>query len=255
MQSQLTPRSTTAFPRRGSAAQQVAEPDAKPEPEIEPTTDEASEATQESAESVAEAIEPIVPSDIQEVDEQAEERGRGSARSSDADLESDALDEVDVILDEVRTRLYSVQKIVRREQSGSSQARDKMMDELGTMLDNAIATTITPTQTRPVTRGSSMRRPSPKKASPVASTLGRSQSVKVSGSSPLKVDQGFASLSRSNTTSPSRQLSHLQIPESPYRSITPIEIRRRRQSSEPGTFLPRRTGFPLASPVRERALL
>lgn len=202
------------------------------------------------------AVESMITEDVSPDEEQQEERGRRPHRTTSRDFEPDSLDEVDEILNEVRSRLFSVQKIVRREQSGSSQARDDMMDELGTMLDNAIATTMTPLLvSHPLTRGPSLKRPSPKKQSPVPSHLGRSQSVKISSSSPLKTNQASSSLVISQLNSPAQKIPQLQIPDNAYRSITSIETRRRRQSSEPGVFIPRRTGFPLASPVRERALL
>lgn len=188
--------------------------------------------------------------------EEIAERGRTLQRSS-SPLNPEELEEVDEVLEDVRARLFSVQKIVRREQSGSSQARDEMMDELGSMLDNAIATTITPHHTSLVpTRSSSSRRPSPRKQTPVPSTLSRSQTMKAT--SPR------SSVAEPIETHPERVISK----SSPKAGKTPVDFdlptclleqesdfRRNRQVSEPAAFVTRRTGFPLSSPVRERALL
>lgn len=231
----------------------------KPGPVVEPVIGEIPESSQEFVNASEEhELGSINTEDFPPHEIQVEERGRSRPRPrpTEVDAEPSSLDEVDEILDEVRTRLYSVQKIVRREQSGSSQARDEMIHELGTMLDNAIATTMTPLHTpRPFTRGSSLKRLSPKKQAPIASQLGRSQSVKVISSSPPKMDQLLSSPPKSTISSPTKEISRLQITDDAYESATPIGVRRRRQSSEPVAFIPRRTGFPLASPVRERALL
>ncbi|KAK5071780.1 hypothetical protein LTR51_006261 [Lithohypha guttulata] len=134
------------------------------------------------------------------------DRGHPAQRSSPIP-EPENLEEVDEVLEDVRARLFSVQKIVRREQSSSSQVRDELMDELGTMLDNAIATTMSPLQIpHPLTRSSSSRRPPPMQPESDSAQPVRSQSVKVAGLARSQdrttVPSSAKSSSNSHTESP-----------------------------------------------------
>lgn len=195
---------------------------------------------------------PDQPSKLEEI----EERGRSLQRSS-SPLNPEELEEVDEVLEDVRARLFSVQKIVRREQSGSSQARDEMMDELGSMLDNAIATTITPHHTSLApTRSSSSRRPSPKKQTPAPSTLSRSQTMKTISPSSSMAGRAEKSPLHAITKSPRKAAKQSSVFDLSANLLEKIsDGPRKRQVSEPAAFVTRRTGFPLSSPVRERALL
>ena len=208
-------------------------------------------------------------------------RGRPAQRPSSIHMEPRELSEMDDVLEDVRSRLYSVQKIVRREQSGDSEQRDEMLSELGTMLDDAILTTMTPLHApHPLTRNSSSRRPSPLKQSSEPPQLGRSQSVKAEDLAYEKDHFEPVQLARSQsvkTVSPGQASNEPTPPtsfQSPPKSLDTfsrlpksptslrrhvfeprIERHRQRQNSEPASFIARRTGFPLSSPVRERALL
>ena len=183
-------------------------------------------------------------------------RGRSSNRDSvNEPFESAQEENLDEVLDAVRERLYSVQKMVRREQSGSSQARDEMMDELGTMLDHAIATTMTPIQSpRPPTRGSSIRRSSPVKQSAMHSQLERSQSVKLTKIQPTESVHILPRPRRATTTSEAGSNPNIRA-RTVTDQYTSSEPDRNLQIPNPNSFGHRRTGFPLVSPVRERALL
>lgn len=198
--------------------------------------------------------------------EEAEPEGRGRALQRQSDTEPEDAEKIDDVLEDVRSRLYSVQKIVRRERSGSSQARDELLDDLGTMLDTAIATTMTPLNTPMLqartsciqNRGTSAS--SPKQSRP-SRHLSRSQSVK--GINPLHVRLS------SQPPAPEGTTARIAQTEVPTRSQSPVSFkkathlkldlgsdpRRNRQVSEPLTALHRPTGFPLTSPVRERTLL
>lgn len=197
----------------------------------------------------------------QESAEDLDDRGRTVERAPSPLPQPGNLQDVDEVLEDVRARLYSVQKIVRRQQSGSSQVREDMMDELGTLLDNAIATTMTPQLTpNPLIRSASSRRPSQLNQSAQSSQLGRSQSVKVA--SPYRPRAKSTAYSEAQSPVKSPPKSPVRMPkELPAISLPPhlFEDRankpRDRQASEPMAFVPRRTGFPLSSPVRERALL
>ena len=281
----------------------------------------------EIPESRAEEREPSeldIPLETQELKQAADperskemiERGRSLLRLSEAYLDTEDQDQVDQILEDVRSRLVSVQSIVRRERSGSSQARDEMMHELGSMLDNAIATTMSPFSPSPRVPP---RRPSSKTPSSIKyplpqASLSRSESMKVvdaslvrhqpQKSSPLpspskasrksqlfEADNGRSSLYSGETeaepqASPLRNQSlevvdaslvkyqpqnssSLSSPKQVLIKSQPVEAsdarsslyfgkpeaERYRQASEPAAFRARRTGFPLSSPVRERALL
>ncbi|KAK5085127.1 hypothetical protein LTR70_008081 [Exophiala xenobiotica] len=225
--------------------------------------------------------------------EEVEQRGRTLQRASDTELSTEDEDQVDV-LDDVRSRLYSVQSIVRRERSGSSQARDELMNELGSMLDNAIATTLSPLTRSPQVppRSSSSKMPSPMKQTLPQASLSRSESLKSASANffearPIvssaaqpspKQPMPQANISRSQslkvanpkpTNNSLKESSPLQSPTKTPTMVPPPERisvlpsllsaergpQRHRQTSEPLDFVARRTGFPLVSPVRERALL
>lgn len=197
---------------------------------------------------------------------EVEERGRTLQRGPMPDVDSEDEARVDQVLENVRSRLYSVQHIVRRERSGSSQARDDLMDELGSMLDNAIATTMSPLPRSPhlPTRISSSKRPSPTKQS-IPTTLSRSQSLKLANpnpSRPLPKEPGLLSSPEKKAPQPSPARTAAKIPPTVITSAAVRQLfekdlmpQRQRQASEPLAFTARRTGFPLSSPVRERALL
>ena len=226
--------------------------------------------------------------------EEVEQRGRTLQRASDPELGTEDEDQVEDVLDDVRSRLYSVQSIVRRERSGSSQARDELMNELGSMLDNAIATTLSPLTRSPQVppRSSSSKMPSPMKQTLPQASLSRSESLKSASTNLIearpivssaaqpsqKQPMPQANISRSQslkvanpkpTNSSLQESSPLQSPTktptmvpppervSPLPSLLSAERgpQRHRQTSEPLDFVARRTGFPLVSPVRERALL
>lgn len=198
-----------------------------------------------------------------EASEQLGFRGRPSARQSFTRAQNP--DNLDEALEDIRSKLHSVQKIIRRERSGSSEARDEMLDDLGTMLDSAIATTLTPLNTpmlgaRPPSRvrGASS---SPAKQPRSSSQLARSQSVK-------QIDPLHLRLSSRPALSGDATPSALRI-ELPTRAQTPdvskmstlaypihqLEQQRDRQVSAPVNKFARPFGFPLTSPVRERTLL
>lgn len=187
--------------------------------------------------------------------EETEGRGRKPQRCISL-LQSEELNEVDEVLEDVRARLHSVQNIIR-EQSGSSHGRDEMMDELGSMLDDAIATTMVPFHGPHMpTRCSSSRRPSPKKQVTAPSPLSRSQSTKTAGTRLPMVE----SMPKNPLRSPPKELPRVServqdASESIKLLENHFETGRKRQVSEPAAFITRRTGFPLSSPVRERALL
>lgn len=197
-------------------------------------------------------------------EEEPENRGRALQRHSDTETEE--TENIEHVLEDVRSRLYSVQKIVRRERSGSSQARDELLDDLGTMLDTAIATTMTPLNTPMLQartsfvqgRGTSV---SPPKQSKPSMQPSRSQSVKVVN--PLHVR--LASRPETSGDSTTR-VAQTEVPtrnQSPEPLKKPFHLKldflsdqkRNRQVSEPLTTLHRPTGFPLTSPVREKTLL
>lgn len=163
----------------------------------------------------------------------------------------------DEALEDVRARLYSVQRIVKHERSGSPQARDEVMDELDSMIDSAIATTMTPLPSpRLPPRAASSGRAARPRPQSSASSLTRSQSLK-SHHKVFSADPASSSARTVSTLQPPPQFScaqqHLAIPT---RLIsTQSKLHRSRQASEPASIVARRTGFPLTSPVRERALL
>ena len=133
-----------------------------------------------------------------------------------------------------------------------------MMDELGSMLDNAIATTMTPLPRSPhlPTRSSSSKRPSPAKQVVSRSTFSRSQSLKTANPNPTKIHATELSLPQS----PAKIAVDVREPRAsaalPQQLFdTELRLQRQRQVSEPLTFVGRHTGFPLSSPVRERTLL
>lgn len=212
-----------------------------------------------------EVTQPDAPRQTQEVKQEAGpqkydemvERGRALQRASDPELTTEGEDQVDDVLEDVRSRLYSVQNIVRRERSGSSQARDELMYELGSMLDNAIATTLSPLTRSPRVppRSPSSRRPSPIKQPLPQASISRSVSLKPTNTTLTESRPTVSSPSRSPSKTPTR------VPPPERANALPNLLHggrgpsRHRQTSEPLAFVARRTGFPLASPVRERALL
>lgn len=204
-----------------------------------------------------------VSADEHRGDKGAEERGRSTQRQPDTEPEDP--EKIEDVLEDVRTRLYSVQKIVRRERSGSSQARDEMLDDLGTMLDTAIATTMTPLNT-PVLQarssfiGGRAGSVSPVRQSRPATWVSRSQSAK--HVNPLHVRlTSRPALPRDSPMHGARTEGPTRV-QSPENFGKPIlagshyfDKQRDRQVSEPVTNFSLPFGFPLTSPVRERALL
>ncbi|KAK5953360.1 hypothetical protein OHC33_005304 [Knufia fluminis] len=198
-----------------------------------------------------------VKQEVEGEDHEVKARGRTRHRDPQPEVASEDEDQVDEVLEDLRSRLFSVQNIVRRERSGSSQARDDMMDELGSMLDNAIATTLSPLARSPRAppRSSSSKRPSPTKHSLPQSQPSRSQSLKPANPSPRSIHRPDFSLQSSPETA-IKFREPLPTPALPRQLFDKdVKLQRQRQTSEPLFFTARRTGFPLSSPVRERALL
>jgi len=220
--------------------------------------------------------------------EQPAERGRTLRREPLLESREDGDKELGEILDVVRSRLYSVQNMVRRERSGSSHAKDDMMDELGNMLDDAIATTMTPVRhsntlgrmVKSHSRHASIS--SAKQSLPTTTTLSRSQSLKVSGpshsrfydrrkevASDISSASGGLPVPAPPPASPARPLPGNITPQEMPRksSVTPRESvqyksaqtqlleSKVRQISQPMMPSMRPPGFPFTSPVRERRLL
>lgn len=234
----------------------------------------------------AETLPPQLPG------ERTIERGRALHRASVMEPREQDDEELDQVLEDVRSRLYSVQNIVKRERSGSSQARDEMMDELGSMLDNAIATTMTPLHPSNAREGMVSSRGRRLSTSPakqqlaVTTALSRSQSLKASSpshsrfydrrkdiASDISSASGGPLVPAPPPVSPVLQSFTHRVQNAPEKSPvkphgpmhissmprhlfdTGSDLGRQRQVSEPMVFALRRTGFPLASPVRERRLL
>lgn len=256
-----------------STSDSVAQPPETPiEPEVQqqvhhttpiPESPEKSNMAELPTEKVTPQLVPGSTTQPNEHDE-PDERGRTLERHSDTEPED--AEKKDDVLEDVRSRLYSVQKIVRRERSGSSQARDEMLHELGDMLDTAIATTMTPLNTPALkprasfmqSRGVSL---SPAKQPRSSIRLSRSQSVK--NERPLLVRLSSRprflrddKLRNTQTEVPTRaQSPDLISTNAPSFFGHRLDHNRNRQVSEPVIPLPRPSGFPLSSPVRERTLL
>lgn len=194
---------------------------------------------------------------------EAEARGRSLQRHLGRELQDS--EDFEDVMDDVRSKLHSVRKIVRRGRSGSSQARDEMLDDLGTMLDTAIATTMTPLNTPRIlgpspfvqVRADSV---SPAKQSRPHAPLARTLSARQVN--PLHIRLSSPPPLQSNTTVHSARAEASGAVQSPTSSKKPSLVgsdffvkQRDRQVSEPGASFSRPYGFPLTSPVRERTLL
>lgn len=184
-----------------------------------------------------------------------EHRGRTGEREEPGSLITPTRthDSVNETLEDVRARLYSVQRIVKRERSGSSQARDEVMDELGSMIDSAIATTMTPLPSPKLpARAASSRRASRPRPQSSVSSLARSQSLNPRFK---ELDRPSSGAGTMTATQPSLSGNQKYSAFPPHLFSVQSVSHRARQSSEPAPIMPRRTGFPLTNPVRERALL
>lgn len=211
-----------------------------------------------------------------------EVRGRDTTPVLVHDDATQANVQEDQVIEDVRQRLESLQQIVRREQSRSSVARDGLMDELGDMLDSAIATTMAPPnlQSSQMSRSASMKTShSPSKLPRSISGLSRSQSLTGTSRAEKPSGRGFGKLemckltitvaastlqSQSSATGSqevpdfsshpnARPALHPDMLDEVPHSISNSGIRG--HTSESGGLKARRTGFPLGSPVRERAML
>lgn len=177
----------------------------------------------ESAEALSHPLNPTqVPTKVnypyaREVDAAAEDRsGRVNRGTSTADEKSLSTEEQIQVIDKVRSRLCSAQDIVRRNRTKSSSTRDGMMGELDDMLDQAIATTTSP--------------------------------------SPVKMDQRRTHVDSSNET-PIKTMPPRAADTLRTRDSHDYLAEQAPSPSTNLSLALRRTGFPLTSPVKERMLL